>query len=465
MKIQIGKSHENTRRKYTPSLICLLALLLTACASTTPPAQQPEPVPTTNVETSHAPVILRVEERTEDQNGQLLLVKDFYFSDTQGDATIILNKLVATDPAGLSVTIADDPIVVPVAEQKREGQVTTSIGCPQVLIPFSLTIEDRIRDAAGNLSNPVTITFNCPANPPNSLPSLIFMVVLGLALLAGYRLVSRKRPGAIRPAILSILLLFLSLFPATFLFFILHEGGHALANLILGGTVSNFYVHPFTFMGMVKPITDPISIWTHALGYITNLLVSSVIFLLFWKRRSVANLPLVMLLPLGAILQGLLMFVLDGDIANLMRISGLPAIPFMVLGLVLFCAGIFLLLALFPLFGLTFEDRNSLLIVPAAFFLQSLSGWLVAHWFVPASTVGRQYLEGAGIIASANTLAFLLPSLAGLFAVLYFTLFRKLAPRLPAWLQTGTVSLTWKDLRLPAILWVVSVVIGLIIVI
>ena len=51
-----------------------------------------------------------------------------------------------------------------------------------------------------------------------------------------------------------------------------------------------------------------------------------------------------------------------------------------------------------------------------------------------------------------------------LLAVLYITLFRKIHPRLPAWLRTDTVALTWKDLRLPAILAAVSVILGLIIV-
>jgi hypothetical protein len=49
--------------------------------------------------------------------------------------------------------------------------------------------------------------------------------------------------------------------------------------------------------------------------------------------------------------------------------------------------------------------------------------------------------------------------------VLYVTLFRRISPRLPAWLRNETVDLTWKDLRLPAILWAICVGIGLIIVI
>jgi hypothetical protein len=48
--------------------------------------------------------------------------------------------------------------------------------------------------------------------------------------------------------------------------------------------------------------------------------------------------------------------------------------------------------------------------------------------------------------------------------MLYVTLFRWVYPRLPAWLRTETVTLTWKDLRLPALLAAVSVILGLIII-
>jgi hypothetical protein len=52
-----------------------------------------------------------------------------------------------------------------------------------------------------------------------------------------------------------------------------------------------------------------------------------------------------------------------------------------------------------------------------------------------------------------------------ILGILYTTLYRRIHPRLPAWLRTETVALTWRDLRLPALLAVISVVIGLIIII
>lgn len=61
-------------------------------------------------------------------------------------------------------------------------------------------------------------------------------------------------------------------------------------------------------------------------------------------------------------------------------------------------------------------------------------------------------------------LAILLPILGALLAVLYLTLFRKLNPKLPAWLRKDTVQLAWKDLRFPTVLAVICVVLGILVI-
>jgi hypothetical protein len=444
------------------TLLLLLVLSLTACAA--PRTQPMRASMPQSVSQNDAPAILQVAERTETQNGWLVINKDISFTDPQGDAVTVVHQLISSDPAGVYISSWDDvAVTASVGEQKLKGVVTSPLGCPRLLSPLSLTAEARIRDAANNLSKPVTLTFACPANPPNSLPFLIVALVIAFGLLAGYWLYFRKRPSERRPAILSTLLLFCGLFPMSFLGFILHEGGHALANLLLGGTVWDFYVHPFTFSGFVRPITDAGSVWTHALGYATNLLVSFVILCLLWKRRSIANLPLVMLFPFWAHYQGILILILNGDTANIMQVTGLPAIVFVILGLVLLCVGLLFLLAIFPLLGLTPRDVKSFLILPMAFSLYSLVGWLVAHWVVPGSDFNYRYLEGVSIIESANVMAVAMPLLGGLLAIAYMALYHKIQPSL-AFLHTKTAALTWKDLRLPAALAVVSILVGLFII-
>ena len=442
--------------------VACLVFLLTACASSaalTPQVSPPQPNGQVDA-AGHPPVILRVEEREEIQNGRLLLSKDIYFTDPEGDATTVVNTLVAADPAGFAATVSDDVITVPADEQKRDAMITSAMGCPSELRPFSLTVEDRIRDAAGNLSKPVTVIFACPANPPNSLPFMIVTLVVGLGLLSGLWLYFRKHPAEKTSSLLSILLLLCALFLMYFMGSIFHEGGHALIGLIVAGTFKTLYVHPFTFSGFVRPLTD--NVWFHAGGYSAALLASFVISSLFWKRRSAANLPFVMFFPCEAFSSGFLILLLNGDIANILRLTRLPAILFIALGLALFCLGLLLLIALFPLLGLSPTDKKSLLIIPVAFYLHGAISLLTAYVFVPGSYIDNLYLLGVEILQSANMLAILLPILGALLAVLYVTFFRRI--KLPAWLQTETSTLTWNALRLPVMLAVISGILGLLII-
>ena len=442
--------------------LAYLVFLLTACispaasASQTSSLQQTESTGAAN----HPPVILRVEEREETQNGRLLLSKDIYFTDPDGDATTVVNTLVATDPPEFNAAIGDDVITVPAAEQKQGAMVASAMRCPPTLRSFSLTIEDRIRDAAGNLSEPITVIFACPANPPNNLPYVIVALVIGAGLLVGLWLYFRKHPAERTQSMLSILLLLCALLLIYFMGSIFHESGHALTGLIVAGIFKTLYVHPFTFSGFSRPLID--NAWFHAGGYGIVLLASFVISSRLWKRRSIANLPFVMLFPFEAFSSGILILLLNGDIANVMRLTGLPAILFVVLGLALFCLGLLSFLALFPLLGLNPADKKSLLTVPTAFYLHGAISMFIAYTFVPGSRIDNQYLLGMEILQSANTLVILLPIIGALLAVFYVTLFHRI--KLPAWLQTETATLTWSDLRFPIVLTAISVSLGLLIV-
>ena len=48
--------------------------------------------------------------------------------------------------------------------------------------------------------------------------------------------------------------------------------------------------------------------------------------------------------------------------------------------------------------------------------------------------------------------------------VIYLTLYRLIYPRIPSWLKTETVLLTWKDLRIPALSAAACVILGLILI-
>jgi hypothetical protein len=157
-----------------------------------------------------------------------------------------------------------------------------------------------------------------------------------------------------------------------------------------------------------------VSLWSHNDPFLPKVAGLHELFfiMLFWKRRSLALLPLVML---------------------------------------------------FPLAGLDPGDNKALFVLPAAMFLISTLSFLVEHIFVPGSPIDLEYFMEREILSDNLFIFWVIFGIV--LAVLYVTLFRKLYPRLPAWLRSETVNLTWKDLRLPGILWAVSTVIGLVIVI
>jgi hypothetical protein len=275
---------------------------------------------------------------------------------------------------------------------------------------------------------------------------------------------SKTLPTVIR----STLLLFCVVFPLQFITLILHEGGHALDLLAHGVSITSFYVHPFSFSGFARPIPTWSTVWMHISGTVVSLLVSLLIFILLWKRRSITNLPLVMLFPWIAILSGVGVIFIPaetGDYYNILQLTGLPGAVFYMPGILLILVGIFFFVSLLPLLGLAPEDVRSLFPVPAGLLLWSILSISVAYLFVPGSPIDVQYQLRGEIIQTANGNLLTAGIMGVLIAAIYVGLYRWIYPKLPSWLRAETVSLAWKDLRLPGILCAVSVVIGLIIVI
>jgi hypothetical protein len=275
---------------------------------------------------------------------------------------------------------------------------------------------------------------------------------------------SKPLPSVIR----STLLLFCSVFQLTFIAMILHEGGHALDILAHGVSITFLYAHPFSFAGFARPLPTWNSVWMHLSGTVISLMVSLLIFILLWKRRSVSNLPLVMLFPWTAILSGVGVVYIPaqtGDYYNIMQLTGLPGAVFYVPGILLILVGIFFFVSLLPLLGLGPENGGSFFPVPVGLLLWSLLSIPVAYLFVPGSPIDVKYQLSGEILQTANSTPIMAGIIGVLIAAIYVCLYRWVYPKLPAWLRTGTVKLTWKDLRLPGILWAVSVVIGLIIII
>ncbi len=262
-------------------------------------------------------------------------------------------------------------------------------------------------------------------------------------------------------ALRSTLLLFLVAFPVYFMILVFHEGGHALHTLAVGGPVALFYVHPFPMAGYVRPIFDWNNVWFHVAGPALVLLVSLLVFTLFWKRRSVSRLPLVMFFPWTALMQGIVILSVMDDFNNIVQITGISPIILRVTGSILTIAGIFLFVSIFPLLGLDPRNLQSLLLIPIAFFLWAVVGLVAGTLFVPGSPAEVVYDLGEKILATARISLLLYMLFGVVLAGIYVTLYRRARPRLPAWLQTETVQLAWKDLRLPSVLAFISVIFGI----
>jgi len=262
----------------------------------------------------------------------------------------------------------------------------------------------------------------------------------------------------------STLLVFLLFFPVTFIHMFLHEAGHALVNLIEGYPIHFLYAHPFSFSGFVRPGGDYYSVWGHASGEIFELLVSAVIFILLWKRRTFYTLPFLLVFPWSALYNGMggIFDTLGhtGDYHNILTITGWSPAGFYLLSLIYIIGGIFFLILLFPLLGLKPEDRKALFVLPAGMLLFTALGLPIAYFLVPGSPIDVQYHVAHEIILSAYYRPLFMGAIGLLLAVIYITLYRSQYRRIPSSLRTELLSLSWRDFWYPGLLFVISMVLG-----
>jgi len=275
-----------------------------------------------------------------------------------------------------------------------------------------------------------------------------------------------NKVNAFGAALRTFLLFFCVLFSLRFLILLFHEGGHALPDLIDGNVIKVLYAHPFTFAGLALPVNDD-RVITNAAGPVMAVLVPLLIFILLWKHRSVALLPLVMVFPWVAIetCANVISIAQMGDYYKIIRLTGLPEAVIFIPCLVLFVIGFFFCLLLVPLLGLGPKDWRVLIVLPAAVILWIGVSIVVARLVVPGSPIDIVYHEGTMIIQGALGGIGSFDVLLMLFlGVIYLTLYRLIYPRIPSWLRSETVRLTWKDLRIPGLIAAACVIVGLILI-
>ena len=90
----------------------------------------------------------------------------------------------------------------------------------------------------------------------------------------------------------------------------------------------------------------------------------------------------------------------------------------------------------------------------------SVLGMAVATLFVPGAPIDIQFGLTREIFNSSILFLFASPVIGILLAVAY----HKVYPRFPAALRTRPVAISWKDLRLPGVMAIISIVLGLLII-
>ena len=274
-----------------------------------------------------------------------------------------------------------------------------------------------------------------------------------------------NKVNAFGAALRTFLLFFCVLFSLRFLILLFHEGGHVLPDLIDGNVTKILYVHPFTFSGFAG-LGFEYRVITYAAGPVMMVLVPLLIFILLWKHRSAALLPLIMVFPWAAMEAGinLVQIAQTGDYHNIIHLTGLSEAVFVIPCLVVFVFGGFFFLSLMPLLGLGPKDWRVLLVLPAAVIPWIGVSILVARLVVPGSPIDIVYHEGTMITQGASGIGPFDVLLMLFLGVIYLTLYRLIYPRIPSWLKTETVLLTWKDLRIPALSAAACVIVGLILI-
>lgn len=277
-----------------------------------------------------------------------------------------------------------------------------------------------------------------------------------------------KASGVFATTIQSTLLLFFTLFPLMFMDMFIHEGAHALSNLAHGLTVRMFYAHPFSMNGFVTSYPpSALTVWDYAGGHVGTVMISLPLFIFLWRRRSIAILPLVLWFPwtgshafmtITGLAQGI------DDFNHVITMTGWPEWLFFSAFSILAAAGIFLFVSSFPLLGLGPKNKRTFFVIPVGFLLWTLVSLIVAYLVVPGSRADVQFHARENIISSAINGIGVGLFYGVLFALVYFTLYRVIEPKLPTYLRTEKKNLAWRDLLIPGILSVISIAIGILII-
>ncbi|MBN1963201.1 MAG: hypothetical protein JW910_01055 [Anaerolineae bacterium] len=231
-----------------------------------------------------------------------------------------------------------------------------------------------------------------------------------------------------------------------------HELGHALVLRAFGVTDVKVVLHPFTGSRTIWDATDEFIGTVDAAGPLAAILVGTIVTAVFWVWRRPVLMPFLLFAPVAYLTEGLSNFMQvalrsPGSDALRMIAAGVPESALIVFTVVIFLAGIVVLLLLLPLLNLS----------PAAGFWEkalTLAGGLGG--FMLLRVVYGLLVDDQALSRNGPQLAFAL-----LMGVLLAALFRPAYRLLGRLARTAVMPVEWPASWVAVILGVGVVVIQL----
>jgi len=209
----------------------------------------------------------------------------------------------------------------------------------------------------------------------------------------------------------------------------LHEGGHLIANEVVGSPRTGIALHPFGWNYNLY-VNDDGTFWhgnpedengylkwaiRGGSGPVLNLLLGVTIGLLLWKKRSPVLLPFLMTGCVALLTDGFFMleqaFGGGGDWYTVINGLGIPKTPIVLIGVICFTGGCIWMMQLLPLAGISAQDRfwrrlvvllaGMPLFISGTVFYQLLFGdnLFIPSWgqYVPVSFIVIKHLIELGV--------------------------------------------------------------------
>ena len=142
---------------------------------------------------------------------------------------------------------------------------------------------------------------------------------------------------------------------------LIHEVGHIIAMYYIGITQFRLVINPLTesYVSPMVSLPSQHMLFLSTSGMVFQLIVTTIVAVLLWPRKSTMNLPLLMIFPLSLLNVGgylLMGSIVEGSDVVLMEEAGLPIMGIKLAGILFTLAGAYIYTQVLPLSGVRKSD-------------------------------------------------------------------------------------------------------------